>query len=142
MNIQDFFYKYKTIIAGFVSAIILAIVQVDASSGVQWKDFVLPVVLAATGFIGTQARGQWSTIVGIGGVMIYNLVQSKVNGTDYSFTAQDFQNLVLQLAVLYGFIAMPPVKSRTYEHDPVIKSAKEGEGETPVVPLNNLSNGA
>jgi hypothetical protein len=104
---------------------------------------VARIVLAATGYIGTQARGQWSTIVGIGGVMIYNLVQSKVNGTDYSFTAQDFQNLVLQLAVLYGFIAMPPVKSRTYEHDPVIKTAKEGTTEeTPVVPLNNLNNGA
>jgi len=133
-NISDFFYKYKTLIVGFVGAIVLAIVQVNASNGVQWKDFILPVVLAVTGYIGTLMRGQWSTIVGIVGVMIYNLVQAKVNGQPYTFTAQDFQNLVLQLAVLYGFVAMPPIKPREYEHAPQIVDAKQAES-APVVPL-------
>lgn len=136
-TLQDFFYKYKTTIAGFIGAVVVAIVQIDASNGITWKDFVLPVVLAVTGFIGTQARGQWSTIVGIGGVMIYNVVQAKVSGQHYEFTAKDFQDLVLQLAVLYGFVAMPPVKPREYEHDPIIVAAKETESTTPVVPLNN-----
>lgn len=125
MEQLHFLGKYKAFVTGLIGAIVLAVVNIDATHGLQWIDFVLPVIVAVAGYIGTQVRGQWSTIVGIVGVTVYNLVQAKINHETFTFSPQDFQNLILQLAVLYGFIAMPPVKPRTYEHDPLIKEAKE-----------------
>lgn len=125
-TINDYFYKYKTFLFGFVAAIVTAIVSIDATNGVEWQDFIVPVVMGIVGWIGTLKRGQWETIVGIVSVAIYKIVSAKVHHQAYTFTPADFQNLMLQIGALYGFLALGPVKPRSYEHDPVIAAAKDG----------------
>lgn len=124
---QAFFSKYKVFLFGIFGAIVTAIAGVQVTQGADFTIFVMPVIIGVVGFIGTTKRGQWSTIIGIVLVTAWNAYQASKNGQKFEFTAVDFQNLLLQFGVLYGFIAMPPIKDRAYEHDPIIEAAKSGE---------------
>lgn len=123
--LQTWFSKYKVLLSGIVGAIIMAIINLDASNGLEWSALIMPVLIAVTGVIANALRGQWQTIFGILISVVIGWINARINHTVYVFDIQQLQYVLLQLASLFGFTSMGPFKPRTYEHDDTIVKAKE-----------------
>ena len=84
----------------------------------------ISAIIALNGWIANNLRGQWATIMGIIIVVGINYIQGVHNHMPLDPQQMVFM-LIKEVAVLFGFTALPPAKLRSYEHDPIIMEAKE-----------------
>lgn len=125
MNLPDFLKKYKVLLTGFLGAVILSIVQIDATQGLEWQDLIVPVIMGIGSYIANNLRGQWVSMASIVFAVLIGFVQARQQGAQFEFGPVQLQSILMQISVLFlGYVAPPP-KPRSYEHDPVIQSAKE-----------------
>lgn len=124
---DSFFNKYKVLILGLLTAVLLALQEVfKEGNETSTKVIVFAAFLAALSFLAQNLRGQWATIAGIIGTAVSTYVTMEQQGH------VSWPQIILQMVLALLAVFTPPAKSRGYEHTPTIENARyQGEKIAP-----------
>lgn len=115
---KQFLDKYKVLLTAIAAALSVTLQQFIGADKVDWKALGIAAILSVSGIIGNYLRGQYASMAGIIGVAGMTLNQLLSGGKI------TWDQVALSFAVAFFAMVAPPAKPRTYEHDPVIESAK------------------
>lgn len=124
--------KNKVLIAGLLSAVLLAISEVVKGNDASIKMLVFSGFIAAASFLARNLRGQAASIAGLVGNAVAAYVAQQANG-HVEWSQIISQTLLTLIAIWVG-----PAKSLGYEKSDTIMEAKK-EGEV-IQPTNIVPN--
>lgn len=117
---KTFWAKNKVFILGLLGAIVYAIMGIESTPDLSWKQFLMPTILAVGSFMANNLRGQAQSIVGI----FITVIAGYFTKGDQT-TQQFLQWVVVQVGVLFFGFTGAPAKPITYEHNETIVEAKQ-----------------
>ncbi len=129
---KAFWDKNKVFFIGLAGALLISLQQFAMVTKVEWPVLGLALGIAGISFIAKNWRGQGMSIIGILGNVGWAFM------TVYDTGHFNLSQFFIQIALTFGFAAMPDQKSRGYESAEAIKAAKV-EGE--IIQPADLTNG-
>jgi hypothetical protein len=117
-ELKEFLYENKVFLSGLLGAILLTLQQFIGADTIEWKGIAFAAIIAALSYLAKNLRGQVASMAGI--VLTVFMQYVEMNQSD----VVNWEQLLMQLAILLGGIFAPPAKSRGYEHTEMIQNAK------------------
>lgn len=118
-NLKQILDKYKVLVTAIAASLTLTLQQFIGQPEVSWKAIAVAALLGIAGVVGNYLRGQYVSMAGIIGIAtmaVTEVAQGHII---------NWNQVAISIAVALLALVAPPPKARDYEHDPMIKSAKD-----------------
>lgn len=110
----------KVFLVGLISAILVIVQEFANQPEPDYKAVGLAVIAGIGSYLAKNLRGQWASIIGVGGNMIALLITQMQNHVPISWL-----QVIVQAMSGFLFVIAPPAKSISYERVGPIVEAKE-----------------
>lgn len=123
---MNFFNKWKVLIIGMLLSIFGPVNDIITTGTTSVKVLIIAAIGGLISYIATDMRGQIQTIAGVFQLSLGTYLTMSSAGP---ITRLQIAQIIVQTAIAYLAASTGPMKSRGYEHSPIIVEAKKEGNE-------------